>query len=89
MFKPVTAKPVTTPVTQLSTQSDTKHVTVPTIGTESVNVSTKDPRDLFKGVSEETLALLDLELRTMNYEWLKVLAPELTKPYFLKVNLCQ
>lgn len=55
---------------------------------ESLKVPTKDPRDLFKGASEETLELLDLELRTMNYEWLKVLAPELVKPYFLKVILC-
>lgn len=55
---------------------------------ESLDVSTKkkDPRDLFKGVDEETLELLDLEIRTMHYEWLKVLAPELTKPYFLKVH---
>lgn len=55
---------------------------------ESLDVSTKkrDPRDLFKGVDEETLELLDLEIRTMHYEWLKVLAPELTKPYFLKLK---
>lgn len=55
---------------------------------ESVDVTTvkkRDPRDLFKNADKETLELLDLEIRTMNYEWLKVLAPELVKPYFLKV----
>lgn len=74
MFKPVPApaKPIST-----------------TNAVESLDVSItkkRDPRDLFKGVDEETLELLDLEIRTMNYEWLKVLAPELTKPYFLKVH---
>ncbi len=56
---------------------------------ESVDVTTvkkRDPLDLFKDVDPETLELLDLEIRTMNYEWLKVLAPELVKPYFLKVK---
>lgn len=52
---------------------------------QDVNVK-KDPKALFKNVDEETLELLDLELRTMNYEWLKVLASELTKPYFIKVK---
>ncbi|KAI8876703.1 uracil-DNA glycosylase [Backusella circina FSU 941] len=47
---------------------------------------TKDPKALFKNADQETLALLELEMTTMNYEWLKVLAPELTKPYFIKLK---
>lgn len=79
MFKPVAAikKPV-------NTAEETT-----TLEVESLNVPTKDPRKLFKGASEETLELLELELQTMNYEWLKVLAPELVKPYFLKVIFCK
>ena len=59
-----------------------------TTAVESLNVlstKTRDPLDLFKGVDKETIELLDLEIKTMNYEWLKILAPELVKPYFLKV----
>lgn len=53
---------------------------------ESAATKSKDPKDLFKGADKETLELLDLEITTMNYEWLKVLAPEMTKPYFLKLK---
>lgn len=82
MFKPVAAptKPVTT--AKLTDQAD---VSDQSVSVTSTTIS-KKPRDLFKNVDEETLALLDLEIRTMNYEWLKVLAPELLKPYFLKVK---
>ncbi|GAA5817761.1 hypothetical protein MFLAVUS_011314 [Mucor flavus] len=82
MFKPVAApiKPITTakPTNQADVSDQSVSVTSTTIN--------KNPRDLFKNVDEETLALLDLEIRTMNYEWLKVLAPELIKPYFLKLK---
>lgn len=79
MFKPTAApsKPVTT-ITQADIEGQSVSVTSTAVG--------KNPRDLFKNVDEETLELLDLEIRTMNYEWLKVLAPELLKPYFLKVK---
>lgn len=76
MFKPVAAP--TKPITQADVSEQPASVTSTTIS--------KNPRDLFKNVDEETLELLDLEIRTMNYEWLKVLAPELLKPYFLKVK---
>ncbi|KAG0949166.1 hypothetical protein G6F32_005568 [Rhizopus arrhizus] len=46
----------------------------------------KDPHEFFKNVDKETLELLDLEIKTMNKEWLKVLAPEMVKPYFLKLK---
>ncbi|KAI7888388.1 uracil-DNA glycosylase-like protein [Mucor mucedo] len=72
MFKPVTAVPK-------STTGGVAHI-------ESLQVASKDPRSLFKGVNEETLSLLELELNTMNYEWLKALAPELVKPSFLKLK---
>jgi uracil-DNA glycosylase len=55
--------------------------------TSTTALVTKDPKELFKNIDQDTLTLLDLEMTTMNYEWLKVLAPELTKPYFLKVLL--
>ncbi|KAI8643678.1 uracil-DNA glycosylase-like protein [Parasitella parasitica] len=46
----------------------------------------KNPSDLFKNVDQETLDLLDLEITSLNYGWLKELAPELTKAYFLKLK---
>jgi hypothetical protein len=80
MFKPA-PKPASAAVTISSTTLT---------AVESLDVAAedtkKDPRDLFKNCDKETLELLDLEIRTMNYEWLKVLAPELTKPYFLNVK---
>jgi uracil-DNA glycosylase len=85
MFKPVAAAPlVTAPVVAEKEGTATENYV------ESLNVpssKTKDPETLFKNVDKETRELLDLEIRTMNYEWLKVLAPELVKPYFLKVSL--
>ncbi|KAI9273604.1 uracil-DNA glycosylase-like protein [Sporodiniella umbellata] len=47
---------------------------------------TQDPKELFKDIDSEALALLDLEINTMNKEWLQVLAPEMVKPYFLKLK---
>lgn len=75
MFKPVAVSKPTTTTTGESANAEV----------ESLAVPAKDPRKLFKGASEETLELLELELRTMNYEWLRALAPELVKPSFLKV----
>ncbi|KAI9355262.1 uracil-DNA glycosylase-like protein [Pilaira anomala] len=77
MFKPTEAPVKSTTKTE-TVNKEEEPVTLTTVG--------KNPRDLFKNVSEETLELLDLEIRTMNYEWLKVLAPELIKPYFLKLK---
>ncbi|KAI8077321.1 uracil-DNA glycosylase-like protein [Gilbertella persicaria] len=77
MFKPV-PKPsseVTSRVSGATTQQE-----------ETAEETNKDPKALFKGVDQETLELLDLEINTMNYGWLKVLAPELVKPYFLKLK---
>lgn len=84
MFKPV----------EKTTSTASKTTDTPTAESndnaldEHVDSSTKqrNPKDLFKNVDQETLDLLDLEINTMNYEWLKVLAPELTKPYFLKLK---
>ncbi|KAI8985076.1 uracil-DNA glycosylase-like protein [Pilobolus umbonatus] len=52
---------------------------------ESLTVK-KDPRQLLKDVDEKTMKLLELEIATMNYDWFKVLLPEFTKEYFLKVK---
>ncbi|KAI8086312.1 uracil-DNA glycosylase-like protein [Halteromyces radiatus] len=41
---------------------------------------------LFDGLDDETKNLLHLEMTTMHQEWLKVLRPELTKPYFIKLK---
>jgi uracil-DNA glycosylase len=84
MFKPINAPPVVTaPVV-------TKDTTENPVGPPPTAVPSnkkQDPEALFKDLDKETRELLDLEIRTMNYEWLKVLAPELVKPYFLKVSL--
>ncbi|KAI8378674.1 uracil-DNA glycosylase-like protein [Choanephora cucurbitarum] len=82
MFKPVQKAPVMTApqiVSDNGTEQDTQ------IDAPEEN-GQRDPKALFKDVDEETLELLDLEIRTMNYDWLKVLAPELVKPYFLKLK---
>ncbi|KAI8143861.1 uracil-DNA glycosylase-like protein [Fennellomyces sp. T-0311] len=47
---------------------------------------TRDPRDLFPDISLEMSTLLDLELTTMHYDWLKVLKAEVTKPYFIALK---
>lgn len=89
MFKPVAKPTSTAPIITAPKISDasTAETTVNALD-EPIISSTKqrDPKDLFKNVDKETLDLLDLEINTMNYEWLKVLAPELTKPYFLKLK---
>ncbi|CEG76326.1 Putative Structural maintenance of chromosomes protein [Rhizopus microsporus] len=59
---------------------------IPTTNKETDKQEDRDPKEFFKDVDKETLELLDLEIRTMNKEWLKVLAPEMVKPYFLKVK---
>ncbi|CAO0803609.1 unnamed protein product [Mucor circinelloides] len=74
MFKPVATAP------KVADGAENKAEDV------SAATKSKDPKDLFKGADQETLELLDLEITTMNYEWLKVLAPEMTKPYFLKLK---
>lgn len=74
MFKPVATAP------KVADGAENKAEDV------SATTQSKDPKDLFKGADQETLELLDLEITTMNYEWLKVLAPEMTKPYFLKLK---
>ncbi|KAF7722003.1 hypothetical protein EC973_003786 [Apophysomyces ossiformis] len=76
-------KPATTASRQTSllsmfkplTPKDTSNETTPTSGT-----------DLFKDIDKETLELLDLEIKTLRYEWLKALRPELTKPYFIQLK---
>ncbi|SAM09056.1 hypothetical protein [Absidia glauca] len=41
---------------------------------------------LFEQLDDETKNLLHLEMTTMQYDWLRVLQPELTKPYFIKLK---
>ena len=53
------------------------------------STSTRDPRDLFPDLSLEQSLLLDLELTTMHYDWLKVLNTQLTQPYFVAVSVKQ
>lgn len=48
--------------------------------------SPKDARQLFKDLDNEIQTLLELEMATMHYEWVKALKTEFTKPYFLKVR---
>lgn len=47
---------------------------------------TRDPAALFQNLDDEAKARLDLEIKTLRYEWLKVLKDELTKPYFLEAS---
>ena len=51
----------------------------------SLNNQKRETKDLFKDLNEEMKTMLELELDTMQYDWAKVLKPELTKPYFLEV----
>ncbi|KAI8973318.1 uracil-DNA glycosylase-like protein [Mycotypha africana] len=83
MFKPVVAKSQTSP----GIGSNTEEGNVKSLDVPSAKKK-KTPRELLgdKNINDETLKLLDLELKTLNYEWLKVLAPELVKPYFLKLK---
>jgi uracil-DNA glycosylase len=60
---------------QQKTDNDTKSI-------ESIDRA----RALFEQLDDETKNLLHLEMTTMQYEWLRVLQPELTKPYFIKVR---
>ncbi|GAN11140.1 uracil-DNA glycosylase [Mucor ambiguus] len=83
MFKPVVTAPVVTAPKVTDGVENTAEASDEVAGTTAKK---RDPKDLFKGASQETLELLDLEITTMNYEWLKVLAPEMTKPYFLKLK---
>lgn len=84
MFKPVAAPVITAPkVADSSATTEEKALDVPVT---TASAKQRNPKNLFKNVDPETLELLDLEITTMNYEWLKVLAPELTKPYFLKLK---
>ncbi|KAI9478462.1 MAG: uracil-DNA glycosylase-like protein [Benjaminiella poitrasii] len=53
---------------------------------DAPDVKPEDRGALFKNVDADKIELLDLEIKTMNYEWLKVLAPELVKPYFLNLK---
>ncbi|KAL1927475.1 hypothetical protein VTP01DRAFT_3712 [Rhizomucor pusillus] len=48
--------------------------------------SPKDARQLFKDLDNEIQTLLELEMATMHYEWVKALKTEFTKPYFLKLK---
>jgi len=41
---------------------------------------------LFNKVGNESKELLNLEIKTMNREWLKVLSEEMQKPYFIEVE---
>lgn len=85
MFKPVTTAPIVrAPVVTEEEQHKANETHVEALNVPSTTM--KDPEALFKNVDKETRELLDMEIRTMNYEWLKVLAPELVKPYFLKVS---
>ncbi|CEP12418.1 hypothetical protein [Parasitella parasitica] len=76
MFKPVAD------TSSASTGTNVEALSVST-GTDTRQ---RDPKNLFKNVDQETLELLDLEITTLNYGWLKELAPELTKPYFIKLK---
>ncbi|CEG68554.1 Putative Uracil-DNA glycosylase [Rhizopus microsporus] len=77
-------KPTTVGKKQMSLLSMFKPI--PTTNKETDKQEDRDPKEFFKDVDKETLELLDLEIRTMNKEWLKVLAPEMVKPYFLKLK---
>lgn len=48
------------------------------------STTAKNPRDLFPNLDKELETLLELELTTMHYEWVKALKDEFTKPYFIK-----
>ncbi|KAI8380226.1 uracil-DNA glycosylase-like protein [Blakeslea trispora] len=82
MFKTVPKAPVMT-APQIVSEKDTEQENPLDEVEENEQ---KDPKKLFKNADKETLELLDLEMRTMNYNWLKVLAPELVKPNFLKLK---
>ncbi|KAG0191423.1 uracil DNA glycosylase [Apophysomyces sp. BC1034] len=85
-----TKKPTTTATRQTSLLSMFKPLPPkndkPTETATSTAVAATSSVDLFKGVDKDTLALLDLEITTLRYEWLKVLRPELTKPYFVQLK---
>ncbi|CEI86215.1 Putative Uracil-DNA glycosylase [Rhizopus microsporus] len=72
-------KPTTVGKKQMSLLSMFKPI--PTTNKETDKQEDRDPKEFFKDVDKETLELLDLEIRTMNKEWLKVLAPEMLKRY--------
>jgi hypothetical protein len=44
-----------------------------------------NPETLFDKVEKESKESLNLEINTMNSEWLKALSEEMQKPYFIKV----
>ncbi|ORX55002.1 uracil-DNA glycosylase [Hesseltinella vesiculosa] len=52
----------------------------------STNVSPESASDLFASESNENKALLELEITSMQYDWLKALRKEVTKPGFLKLK---
>ncbi|KAI9302945.1 uracil-DNA glycosylase-like protein [Cunninghamella echinulata] len=48
--------------------------------------SPEEARQILSDLDDEKKELLNLEMTTMHHQWLKVLKPELTKPYFLKLK---
>lgn len=83
MFKPINTKKAT---------GDTKkedNTTTDTNNEDTDIVTESSPelaREILSDLDDEKKQLLNLEMNTMHHEWLKVLKPELTKPYFLKVK---
>ena len=85
MFKKTT--PATTPDCA-DKKNDTTEKNTSTVDAleVSLNNQKRETKDLFKDLNEEMKTMLELELDTMQYDWAKVLKPELTKPYFLEVK---
>ncbi|KAI8388182.1 uracil-DNA glycosylase-like protein [Radiomyces spectabilis] len=74
MFKPVATAEKPSSVSSEKTEN-----------TDTLTVA-RNPEDLFRKLDPELRSLLDLEINTLQYEWLKALKPELTKPYFLQLK---
>ncbi|ORZ21120.1 uracil-DNA glycosylase-like protein [Absidia repens] len=89
MFKTKTPKEATTTsatIVEINTPTVTGKADTDGSHHGDSSFSIDDNKSLFEGLDDETKNLLFLEMTTMHYDWLKVLKPELTKPYFLKVK---
>lgn len=89
MFKPVTPKETTsvTAIKQTTTMDTTAAAEQQNVNNDAKSIESVDQaKALFEQLDDETKNLLHLEMTTMQYDWLRVLQPELTKPYFIKVR---
>ncbi|KAI8336281.1 uracil-DNA glycosylase-like protein [Chlamydoabsidia padenii] len=80
MFKP--KETTTATVTEKTTTVDKENANNDTDSSSSLDLA----KSLFEDVDDETKNLLHLEITTMHYDWLRVLKPELTKAYFIKLK---